>query len=83
MVYVWRFIRFPEKTTRPEYMRILLYLKNNGPMTSRELAKTFSIKPNTIRKMLQHLRRLGLVEAVWIPSKTLEDYAEDNSTESI
>jgi len=52
-------------------------------MTSRELAKTFLTKPNTIRKMLQHLRRLGLVEAVWIPSKTLEDYAEDNSTESI
>ncbi len=79
MVYVWRFRKFPDKTVSPENMRILLYLKRNGPQTSRDLAKAFSLQPKTIRKTLQHLRRLGFVEVVWIPSKTLEEYDENNS----
>lgn len=79
MVYVWRFRRFPNETLSPENMRILLYLKRHGPQTSRDLAKAFSVKPKTIRRTLQHLRRLGFVEVVWIPSKTLEDYNENDS----
>lgn len=78
MVYVWRFRKFPETMIEPEYMRILLYLKNNGPGSSREIAKTLGYKAKTIRRILQHLRKIGLVDVVWIPRKTLEDYNENS-----
>jgi len=76
MVYLWRFRRFPEKGVDPRSLRILLYLKNHGPHTSREIARTLGYSPNFIRKVLQHLRRLGAVEVYLKPSRGLEDFHE-------
>lgn len=78
MVYIWRFRKFPETIVEPEYIRILIYLKNNGPKSSREIAKTLGLKPKKVRRILQHLGRIGLVDVVWIPKKTLEDYNENS-----
>lgn len=78
MVYLWRFRKFPDTAIPPEYMRILIYLKNNGLKSSREIAETLGFKPKTIRRMLQHLKRIGLVDVVLKPKKTLEDYNENN-----
>lgn len=81
MVYLWRFKKFPESVTNPRYMRILLYLRVNGPKSSRELAKIFNLKPGSMRKVLQHLRKLGLVEVVFIPRESLEYFNESAKNE--
>ncbi|MEM3397870.1 MAG: MarR family transcriptional regulator [Nitrososphaerota archaeon] len=78
MVYLWRFRKFPDTTIPPEYMRILMYLRNNGPKSSREIAKTLGLKPRTIRRILQHLKRIGSVDVVLRPKRTLEDYNENS-----
>lgn len=82
MVYIWRFKRFPESLPSPLHMQVLLYLKNNGPKTSGELARALDSRPEKIRRILQHMRRMGLVEVVWIPSRTLESYDEGGEDSS-
>ncbi|MCS7125844.1 MAG: helix-turn-helix domain-containing protein [Aigarchaeota archaeon] len=82
MVYIWRFKKFPESATNPRYMRILLYLKVNGPKSSKELAKIFNLKPESMRRVLQHLRKLGLVEVVLIPRESLEYFNESGRNEA-
>ena len=74
MVYLWRFRRFPEKGIDPKQLRILLFLRSNGPKTSGEIARTLGYSMKFTRRSLQILRRAGAVEVYFKPSKGLEDY---------
>lgn len=76
MGYIWRFKRFPEAGIDPRYMRILVYLRNNGPRSSRELAGTLGMSIQFTRRALQVLRRMGSVDVVWRPSRGLEDFED-------
>ncbi len=77
MAYLWRFLKFPESVSDPRYMRILIYLRNNGPCSSRELAETLGLGYGYTRRALQVLRRMGAVEVFLRPSRGLEDFGED------
>ena len=74
MVYLWRFRRFPEKGIDPKHLRILLFLRSNGPHTSSDIARTLGYSMKFTRRALQLLRRIGAVEVYFKPSKGLEDY---------
>ncbi len=74
MVYLWSFRRFPDKGIDPRHMRILLFLKNNGPHTSREIARTLGYAPRFTQRSLQLLRKLGAVEVHLKPSRGLENF---------
>ena len=76
LVYLWKFRRFPEKSVDPRHLRILLFLKNNGPHTSGEIAHTLGYSMKFTRRSLQLLRRMGAVEVYLKPRKGLEDYEE-------
>jgi len=74
MVYIWSFRRFPDRGIDPKHMRILLFLKNNGPHTSREIARTLGYTLRFTQRSLQLLRRIGAVEVHLQPGRGLEDY---------
>ena len=76
MPYLWRFKRFPEGVLDPKQLRILVFLKNNGPHTSSEIARTLGYSVQFTRRALQILRRMGAVEVYLKPSRSLEDYDE-------
>ncbi|MEM0079843.1 MAG: ArsR family transcriptional regulator [Nitrososphaerota archaeon] len=78
MVYLWKFKKFPQEPVNQHYIKILLYLKNNGPKSSKELVEKLNYKPKTISRILQNLRKYGFVEVVWVPKKTLKDYSQEN-----
>ena len=44
------------RTSTREVSGILLYLKNHGPRTSREIARTIGYSPKFTRRVLQRLR---------------------------
>ncbi len=75
MTYLWKFKKFPEPGVNPRYIRILLYLKDNGPTSSRELAMNLGYSVKAMRRALQFLRRIGAVEVIWRPKRGLEDYS--------
>jgi len=74
--YIWRFKRLPEGVLDPRQLRILVFLKNNGPHTSSEIARTLGYSVQFTRRALQILRRMGAVEVYLKPSRSLEDYGE-------
>lgn len=74
MVYLWRFRRFPERGIDPRYLRILLFLRNNGPHTSRDIARTLGYTLRFTRRSLQLLRRMGAVDLYLRPSRDLESF---------
>ncbi|OYT44126.1 hypothetical protein B6U84_04730 [Candidatus Bathyarchaeota archaeon ex4484_40] len=53
MTYLWKFKKFPEPGVNPRYIRILLYLKDNGPTSSRELAMNLGYSVKAMRRALQ------------------------------
>ncbi|MEM1976341.1 MAG: helix-turn-helix domain-containing protein [Nitrososphaerota archaeon] len=76
MPYFWRFKKFPESAADPKQLRILTFLRSNGPHTSSEIARTLGYPVKFTRKTLQTLRRMGAVEVYLKPSRSLEDYGE-------
>ncbi len=74
MPYLWRFRRFPDRGVDPRQLRILIFLRNNGPHTSREIARILGYSPRFIQRTLQYLRRIGAVEVYLKPSRGLEDF---------
>ena len=76
MPYLWRFKKFPEGVSDPKQLRILVFLKNNGPHTSSEIARTLGYSVQFTRRALQILRRMGAVEVYLKPSRSLEDYGK-------
>ena len=74
MVYLWRFRRFPEKVIDPRCLRILLFLRNNGPHTSRDIARTLGYTLRFTQRSLQFLRRMGAVDVYLKPSRNLESF---------
>ncbi|MCD6536400.1 MAG: HTH domain-containing protein [Thaumarchaeota archaeon] len=74
LVYVWIFRRFPEGNIDPRQLRILLFLKNNGPHTSGEIARTLGYSAKYTRRALQFLRRIGAVDVYLKPRRGLEDF---------
>lgn len=77
MPYLWRFKRFPESIADPRHLRMLVFLKNNGPHTSSELARSLGYSVKFTRRSLQLLRRAGAVEVYLKPGRSLEDYGEE------
>jgi len=76
LVYLWRFRRFPERVADPRHLRMLVFLKNNGPHTSSEIARTLGYSAEFTRRSLQLLRRMGAVEVYLRPGRGLEDFEE-------
>ncbi len=74
MPYLWKFKKFPEGVVDPRQLRILIFLRNNGPHASSEIARTLGYPVKFTRKTLQLLRRMGAVEVYLKPGKSLEDY---------
>lgn len=76
MPYLWRFKKFPEGFMDPKQLRMLVFLKNNGPHTSGEIARVLGYSVKFTRKTLQILRKMGAVEVYLRPGRSLEDYGE-------
>lgn len=76
MTYLWIFRKFPEGGIDPRQLRILLFLKNDGPHTSLEIAKSLGYSVKYTRRALQLLRRMGAVEVYLKPSKGLDSFDE-------
>jgi len=74
MVYFWRFRRFPAGNVDPRHIRILLFLKNHGPHTSSDIARTLGYSAKFTRRSLQFLRKAGAVEVYFKPSRGLESF---------
>lgn len=74
--YLWKFKKFPEGPSDPRHLRLLIFLKNNGPHTSSEIAHSLGYPVKFTRRTLQILRRMGAVEVYLKPSRSLEDYSE-------
>lgn len=74
MPYIWRFRKFPESAVDPKQLRILIFLKNEGPHTSSEIARVLGYSVKFTRRALQILRKMGAVEVYLKPSRSLEDY---------
>ena len=55
-------------------MRILIYLKRNGPKPPREISRNLGYPKDFTRRTLQLLRRVGAVEVLWKPGKGLEEF---------
>ncbi|MCS7132920.1 MAG: winged helix-turn-helix transcriptional regulator [Nitrososphaeria archaeon] len=77
MVYLWVFRRFPEESIDPSHLRILIFLKNNGPHTSREIARKLGYSVKYTRSALQLLRRIGAVEVYLKPERGLDSFQGD------
>ena len=77
MSYLWRFRRVPEPGMDPRYVRILTYLRDHGPASSRDLADALGFSYGFTRKALQFLRRVGAVEVFFRPGKGLEEFGGD------
>jgi len=56
-------------------MRILIYLKRNGPKTMGEISRNLGYPKDFTRRTLQLLRRMGAVEVFWKPGKGLEEFS--------
>lgn len=76
MPYLWRFKKFPEGILDPRQLRILVFLRNNGPHTSGDIARTLGYSVQFTRRALQILRKMGAVEVYLKPTRSLEDYGE-------
>ncbi|MCC6023337.1 MAG: transcriptional regulator [Thaumarchaeota archaeon] len=76
MPYLWRFKKFPEGVLDPRQLRILVFLRNNGPHTSGDIARTLGYSVQFTRRALQILRKMGAVEVYLKPTRSLEDYGE-------
>lgn len=76
MPYLWRFKKFPEGVLDPRQLRILVFLRNNGPRTSGDIARTLGYSVQFTRRALQILRKMGAVEVYLKPTRSLEDYGE-------
>jgi DNA-binding MarR family transcriptional regulator len=74
--YLWRFKKFPEGVLDPRQLRILVFLRNNGPRTSGDIARTLGYSVQFTRRALQILRKMGAVEVYLKPTRSLEDYGE-------
>jgi DNA-binding MarR family transcriptional regulator len=74
--YLWRFKKFPEGVLDPRQLRILVFLRNNGPHTSGDIARTLGYSVQFTRRALQILRKMGAVEVYLKPTRSLEDYGE-------
>ena len=74
LAYLWKFRKFPEKGVDPRHLRILLFLRNNGPHTSGEIARILGYSIKFTRRSLQYLRRIGAVDVYLKPSRGLEDF---------
>jgi len=74
--YLWRFKKFPERVLDPRQLRILVFLRNNGPHTSGDIARTLGYSVQFTRRALQILRKMGAVEVYLKPTRSLEDYGE-------
>ena len=74
MTYLWKFKKFPERLGDPRQMRILIYLKRNGPKTLKEISRNLGYPKDFTRRALQLLRRMGAVEVFWKPGKGLEEF---------
>jgi DNA-binding MarR family transcriptional regulator len=74
--YLWRFKKFPEGILDPRQLRILVFLRNNGPHTSGDIARTLGYSVQFTRRALQILRKMGAVEVYLKPTRSLEDYGE-------
>ena len=55
-------------------MRILIYLKRNGPKPLKEISRNLGYPKDFTRRTLQLLRRVGAVEVFWKPGKGLEEF---------
>jgi len=75
--YLWRFRKFPEKTLDPRYLRILMFLRDYGPVSSRVVAENLGYGEGFTRRALQFLRKSGAVEVFKASGKGLEDFGED------
>ena len=75
MAYLWRFKKFPERIGDPRHMRILIYLKRNGPKTMGEISRNLGYPKDFTRRTLQLLRRMGAVEVFWKPGRGLEEFS--------
>lgn len=76
MPYLWRFKKFPEGVLDPRQLRILVFLRNNGPHTSGDIARTLGYSVQFTRRALQILRKMGAVEVYLKPTRSLKDYGE-------
>jgi DNA-binding MarR family transcriptional regulator len=74
--YLWRFKKFPEGIVDPKQLRILVFLKDDGPHSSGEIASVLGYSVRFTRRALQILRRMGAVEVYLKPSRSLEDYGD-------
>lgn len=77
LVYIWIFRRFPEGNIDPRQLRILLFLKNNGPHTSVKIARSLGYSLKYTRRTLQLLRRMGAVEVYLKPRRGLDSFTKD------
>jgi len=75
LTYLWKFKKFPERLGDPRQMRILIYLKRNGPKPLREISRNLGYPKDFTRRALQLLRRMGAVEVFWKPGKGLEEFS--------
>ncbi|RLG01061.1 MAG: hypothetical protein DRN49_02135 [Thaumarchaeota archaeon] len=75
LTYLWKFKKFPERLGDPRHMRILIYLKRNGPKTLKEISRDLGYPRDFTRRTLQLLRRMGAVEVFWKPGKGLEEFS--------